>query len=141
MAKTKTKEMKTTRIGIRISIVDHRKIEKLAKKSKMRTSEYVRHVAMIEHDNDLLIKIKEQEDIIEKREIEYRKLFKTAKKATSLVTELGQMLDYKITSNIVGYKNKEIIDKLKLEHNKKLILKTGKKYTEKKKVIKDRKVK
>ncbi len=115
----KMAETKSALISVRVYPKELKKVLRLAKKLKMELAEYIRLVATTERDDDLLEKIskrdemlKLKDDFIRNQELEYIKLFKTAKKATFLVVELSKRINYHMVEDTAEVRRK-IDDELK----------------------------
>ena len=113
MSKPKT-EILTTTIAVRFKVAERKKVEKLAKKSNMELAEYIRHVAVLQEEEEFLKKLKEKDEVIENQKIEYVKLFKTAKKAVYAVRELTEAVNSELGIAISKAKYSDIRKELRL---------------------------
>ncbi len=114
----KCKESKIKSIVFRATDEDRIKIHKLAKKSKMTPSKYMRMVTTLDRDinekliNELSTKIQEKDKIIDKQKIKYKKILQTAKKAVYVAIKLtkfaGSELEGGIKKEVIGDIRKQL---------------------------------
>ena len=116
---------KSELISIRFEPADYRKVLKLAKNLRMKVPEYIRQVAIKEGKDDLLRRLKEKDEklnekneAIKNQEIEYKKLFKTAKKATYLVVEFSKKINLDMLKDTVQTRRKLVEDLKKIANEK-----------------------
>ena len=112
---------KNSNIVFRVSAEDRVKINKLAKLSKMTTSEYARYVTTLDRDinekliSELSTKLQEKDEIIDKQEIEYKKLLQTAKKAVYIAIKLVKVVGSELEEDI----REEVIEDIQKQLKKK----------------------
>jgi len=121
MSKSKTK--KTTTISVRFEPAERKKVERFAKSSNMEVAEYIRHVAVLQEEEEFLKKLKQKDKIIENRDIEYIRLFKTAKKAIHAVRELTEAINSEVGKAIGKDRYSKIKEEFKSIQDEKIEIK------------------